>query len=632
MSRRLYPWNLLKTDSSADIATIRKAYADLLRAMNPDDDPAAFAHLRQARDRALALARSRILGEEDEALDVEHGDMRATSSLDPDTDNYDDQDDLANALKFGPGAGANGQLVVDAGLGGTAPVMPPMLNGLGDHDGWLRVASPAISNDFCPDLVDPAFQLRAARDDAEVYPASPRLTLSPPALSDRYETTDAVQVAASFEMDDDAVLGARYALDDLLASDQPLDTTEAGLLLHTVLADPSLDRIGERMRVESWLAGAVARALPRSMPFVRTLADHFGWREEAKSIAQQGTVALLTDYALALDFRARLERPNNKGYKAWRALTGVDPAPWHGLKPPNIQRLMTVISDQHPLLERDYDPQRFDYWAERIGKFQREGNVNIGWWIISIVVALFIFGRALTPDPDRGPDFGFETDSEQVARVQLEEFDDPLQRRRAIDDVLRAVGGPELTTEAVEAHDGALYRALDERLLSMRGQVPRLEAAEPPLTLLLTDRVRAALRDADMSAVIAYRQAQLALLEDRRELQRNNTRCEDILRGAPDDLHMAPVERKEAWRTAQRRLLLGSRAPALSVQEQQNFNLLLTTLADAERRAGMTSDQFSQAFAGNSSASANCRANAAILGVALARPGERDRLDVLRRL
>ncbi len=55
MSRH-FPWNTLGIDATQDTAAIRKAYADVLRSLNVDEDIAGYANLRRARDEALWLA------------------------------------------------------------------------------------------------------------------------------------------------------------------------------------------------------------------------------------------------------------------------------------------------------------------------------------------------------------------------------------------------------------------------------------------------------------------------------------------------------------------------------------------------------------------------------------------------
>lgn len=55
MSRR-FPWGVLGIAETRDTAAIRKAYADVLRSLNVDEDIAGYAELRRARDQALWLA------------------------------------------------------------------------------------------------------------------------------------------------------------------------------------------------------------------------------------------------------------------------------------------------------------------------------------------------------------------------------------------------------------------------------------------------------------------------------------------------------------------------------------------------------------------------------------------------
>lgn len=84
MTRRSFPWSRLGIDPTSDKAAIRKAYADVLRSINPDEDIAGFADLRRARDQALWLAdqgeRAEQRAEEDE------GELYGLGGLDDDGD------------------------------------------------------------------------------------------------------------------------------------------------------------------------------------------------------------------------------------------------------------------------------------------------------------------------------------------------------------------------------------------------------------------------------------------------------------------------------------------------------------------------------------------------------------------
>lgn len=66
---RGFPWNRLGIDATSDTAAIRKAYADVLRATNVDEDIAGYAELRRARDHALWLAAQSQRALEDDGED-----------------------------------------------------------------------------------------------------------------------------------------------------------------------------------------------------------------------------------------------------------------------------------------------------------------------------------------------------------------------------------------------------------------------------------------------------------------------------------------------------------------------------------------------------------------------------------
>lgn len=92
MSRRAFPWSRLGIDPTKDTGAIRKAYADILRATNLDDDIAGYAELRRARDHALWLA-AQPDPDEQTAQDEDEGDLYGLGSLDDDDDgDWDDAD------------------------------------------------------------------------------------------------------------------------------------------------------------------------------------------------------------------------------------------------------------------------------------------------------------------------------------------------------------------------------------------------------------------------------------------------------------------------------------------------------------------------------------------------------------
>lgn len=86
MIRRAFPWSRLGIDPTSDKAAIRKAYADVLRSINPDEDIAGFADLRRARDQALReaawLAEREAAGDEPEDDGEDEGELYGLGALD----------------------------------------------------------------------------------------------------------------------------------------------------------------------------------------------------------------------------------------------------------------------------------------------------------------------------------------------------------------------------------------------------------------------------------------------------------------------------------------------------------------------------------------------------------------------
>jgi hypothetical protein len=67
------PWRALGVEPTTDQGAIRRAYADRLRALDVDADPAGFARLRDAREAALAWAREPAADDDGKWSDEEDG-------------------------------------------------------------------------------------------------------------------------------------------------------------------------------------------------------------------------------------------------------------------------------------------------------------------------------------------------------------------------------------------------------------------------------------------------------------------------------------------------------------------------------------------------------------------------------
>jgi len=109
---RPFPWSRLGIDPTSDAGAIRKAYADILRATNVDEDIAGYAELRRARDSALWLAAQGVR-EDAEETDEDEGELYGLGALDDDPG--DDWLDDGGAWDIAPGIQRPGEADPDFG-------------------------------------------------------------------------------------------------------------------------------------------------------------------------------------------------------------------------------------------------------------------------------------------------------------------------------------------------------------------------------------------------------------------------------------------------------------------------------------------------------------------------------------
>ena len=129
------PFKPLGLDDAADIGTIKRAYAKLLRTHRPDEDAAAFQRLHEAYEACLQQVHWRSLNE---AEDVDDDDVQAAHDLPP---------DVRNAVDIAPAAPqADSEAPEAEGFSPDAffdEFLPVARDGWTEIDGWLR-AHPAL--------------------------------------------------------------------------------------------------------------------------------------------------------------------------------------------------------------------------------------------------------------------------------------------------------------------------------------------------------------------------------------------------------------------------------------------------------------------------------------------------------
>jgi hypothetical protein len=350
MSRRAFPWSRLGIDPTKDKAAIRKAYADILRATNLDEDIAGYAELRRARDAALWQA-----GQPDSVelrpiqIDADADDENLLADR-SDSENDDAQDEADDDW---------------------------------DHEAWdeddyVWDDSPAGQH---PDPVarsgsGPAPELTEAQQRAQA--AWNRM------LELLYPDGEASDAAVTHEELDDGLA----AMDVLIARAEEAD-------------------LQEHDAIDTALADLFARTWPRSAPFVEPANAAFHWLDEAGALEERYSLRFLNDRLKGMRFHEKVQLPAHPLNKAWVELSRPGRARFVDrlrVKRLEVHKLLTGIRERYPELEAHLDPERVASWE---GDNAGRGGKITGWQLfrgIALVVFLIIISRQFGEwtDPYRG--------------------------------------------------------------------------------------------------------------------------------------------------------------------------------------------------------------------------------------
>ncbi len=302
---------LLGLANDADAPAVRRAYADRLRAMDPDADPAGFAALRDARDTLLAAARN-----------------RAHDPL---------PDPCAEAEPAPTGAWTY-----------AAPRIERATPGLAAH---------------VPEPADAPFY--AGKGGAAQEPATTPLAIAPwpfaiPRLVDR--APDAGEILAD--------RGRWAALDSLLTAGDPgivlTDAEVARATGHLAVVVRLIDGlpIGQSAEAEEALAQMLARGWPRSAPLLETAFAAFGWNADPDQVKDRPAVAFLAARRNGLRFVEQVEDSDHPLNRAWTELSTPGFKRSRRARREEIRQLLTGIRNNFPELEHHLDPQRVGAWEK----------------------------------------------------------------------------------------------------------------------------------------------------------------------------------------------------------------------------------------------------------------------------
>ncbi len=540
-----YPWTPLGITATDDPALIRRAYADRLRAIDPDADPAAFADLRAARDEALWLAR------------------------DPQDDADDDGDEADEGLW------KNEPQVVDAPGETRTVAVTADADTRGDH--------------------------RASGDPPPTGPVRASPWAVPP-------------------IDYDEHYRAVHAL-LLDGSGEPLDQAASLALSRRLLVlfhDPRLEEIDFRDRAERWFAELVVDAGARADPVVSRIVDRFGWHADRGRIDQPWRMAAAVQRSDDLRLLADLQRPDHPHHAAWRELTR--PAGRRRFNPfidrGKVRALLAAVRARHPDLEAWMEPGRVARW-EPGGARRVFGGIDAVGYLTWFVLAALIFAVRTCP-------VGQTPLAPPVIAPSLPAYE------QAIAPALAAVAGPGATQAVVAGRNPKL-----DALLRANWSIAREAGDAPPafqssMRTLLYARLTAGLREADHSALSAFRRVQLAEAKAARD--RDVDICDRLFRDTDKPLPDWLIDRfaPDRARAAAPVLLAYAGDPSPRAGPTR-FTISGPVVVEAARRANLSPDRLGDALLDRGTPAARCAARIALIETALDLP-RKEGLKLLRSL
>lgn len=362
-------WRLLEIDANSDTKAIRRAYAAKLRAIDPDEDPEAFTALREARDRALAIAAR-----------AAEGGSASDEALTP----IEAPDGVERLVPCPP-----------------LPLAAPLIGSTIDAMADLSVPIPAEPGDdwqmppHCPDF-------RAdGENDGAIGLALPDWH-EPPLLSG-----PAGRDSADEHRPDRQLHAILFPDPDTDTSDRQMTAAEivAGrTMIGQIHIEAQQGAIDLYARAESWLADVLAGAWPRSHPLLPRAADLFAWAAREGQIDVPPAIEYINRRLASDRFAETVQDKGHPLNRAWQQLSkparpGQSRALWW--QGSQIDELLMTIRRDHPEVEGRLDWHRVALWDAHRAK-------PIRWWTIAIgvIFALQIFFRILTavsPAPPANP-------------------------------------------------------------------------------------------------------------------------------------------------------------------------------------------------------------------------------------
>ncbi|MBX9662399.1 hypothetical protein [Novosphingobium sp.] len=352
--------------AGADVPAIRKAYAALYKAMDPDADPEGYARLRQARDIALRAAK----------------------------------------VAAAPPPPAEPEAPAEA----AAPPPAPWVYGAPTVAIESAAESPLLNAGQVPHAEPVSAEPQPIQAPA-ASAAALRALAGPPLLESAEPPRAYVGYLAQPDID------LARLLHDPEADLAPLTDDQeafAQRCLGALLTEAATADLTRHARIEDWLADLLAETWPRSAPLLRPAAEAFGWENERGQITERSSIAWLNARLRGLRFQDKVTEADHPLHKAWVELTRPGSATIvdkFRIKRADINQLLEGVRKHFPELENHFPRERVVSWGDGAGAggkgfgvfriFGTGFTFNAG-YAISVVVGLQILMavlRGVSPDP-----------------------------------------------------------------------------------------------------------------------------------------------------------------------------------------------------------------------------------------
>jgi hypothetical protein len=337
-------WRILGLEPCDDARAVKRAYAQKLKAIDPDHDIAGFDRLRQAMASAQADAHWRASADYTEQQNPDNDDWDEDWEHDWDAD-----DDAASVPYYG-----------------ALTVTPHMAF---QQDQAVRGRA---KPDFSP----------FGESDGDHPSTSPKAKYS----TADFSAFDDSQGGGNSSQNDDR--DPFHELASALSDSTTVWNNEATFthLLRQILDDPRMQNVDFARQSETWLATLLRQTRPKSDPLIMMAYAHFGWQNRLDSLKASEPEYFAAQAGFDLLAEQALRNPRHEWHDAYARLTMENPPPISFKDQLQLgrqmERLISSLNNHNPALLYNIDPDNIAKWqaagfVDEKSDTRSSGNMSI---------------------------------------------------------------------------------------------------------------------------------------------------------------------------------------------------------------------------------------------------------------